>query len=81
MSKETTAPLHFNKTKQNSSFMHFFVESTLECGKLSLKKLKIKKKLRNSHFYRRLHLDRIQNDNQNIDGVDRFHQHPRDSQA
>jgi len=43
-----------------------------------IKKQHFEKKLRKLHFCQRIHPDRIQNDDQkqNIDGVNRGHQHP-----
>ncbi len=40
-----------------------------------IKKKNLNKKLRILRFCQRLRLDGIQKDDQNIDGVDRFHQH------
>jgi len=64
--------------KKYSSLLHaFFFLSTLHIvGKFHKKGNILSKKLRKTPFCQRLHPDWIQNDEQNIDGVNRVHQHP-----
>ncbi len=72
----------FKQQQKNfySNFLQSFYQH-LNVGKFHEKRNILTKSWENRAFFQRLCLDQIQNDDQNIDGIDCFHQHIQSSHS